>query len=85
MPVFVCALMTQVVKEDKIKKMSIKYSENNLPYIQLECGYKICLEYEEIEDEKYKEKAEKELRDTPEIRQQALIEIKELMKSEYIY
>jgi hypothetical protein len=62
--------------------MSIKYSENNLPYIHLENGYKIRLEDEEIQDEKYKEKAAKELRETPEIKQQALNEIKELIKSE---
>lgn len=62
--------------------MSIKYCENNLPYIDLGKGYKIRLEYEEIEDEKYKEKAAKELRENPEIKEKAISEMKELIKSE---
>lgn len=65
--------------------MSIKYDKNNLPYIELECGYKIRLEYEEIEDEKYKEKAEKELRETPEIKEKAVRDFKEIIKSEFFF
>lgn len=63
--------------------MSIKYDENELPYIDLGCNYKIRLEYEEIQEEKYIEKAKNELRETKEIKQSALVEMKKLLKGKF--
>ena len=60
--------------------MSIKYGDDKLPYIDLGKDYKIRLEYEEITDEKYLEKARVELRETPEVKQQAIMELKELLR-----
>jgi hypothetical protein len=60
--------------------MSIKYGEDKLPYVDLGDGYKIRLEYEEIRDEKYLEKARIELRETPEVKEEALKKLKELLK-----
>lgn len=60
--------------------MSIKYGDDKLPYIDLGKDYKIRLEYEEVTDEKYVEKARVELRETPEVKQQAIMELKELLR-----
>lgn len=60
--------------------MSIKYGDDKLPYIDIGQGYKIRLEYEECSDEKDLEKARVELRETPEVKQQAIKELKELLR-----
>lgn len=60
--------------------MSIKYGADKLPYIDLGKDYKIRLEYEEVTDAKYLEKARVELRETPEVKQQAIMELKELLR-----
>lgn len=60
--------------------MSIKYGDDKLPYIDLGKDYKIRLEYEEVTDAKYLEKARVELRETPEVKQQAIMELKELLR-----
>lgn len=62
--------------------MSIKYGEDKLPYVDLGDGYKIRLEYEEIRDEKYLEKARIELRETPETKAEGLKQLKELLRGE---
>lgn len=62
--------------------MSIKYGDDKLPYIDLGKDYKIRLEYEEVTDEKYVEKARVELRETPEVKQQAIMELKELLRGQ---
>lgn len=60
--------------------MSMKYGEDKLPFIDLGNGYNIRLEYEEIRDDKYLEKARIELRETTEVKVEALKEIKQLLK-----
>ncbi|KAL7052221.1 hypothetical protein ACKWTF_004823 [Chironomus riparius] len=62
--------------------MSIAYSDNKLPYINLGQNYKISFDYGNIVDQKHLNKAQKDLRETPEIREQALKEMRELIKSE---
>ena len=63
--------------------MSIKFGEDKLPFVDLGHGYKIRLEYEQIRDEKYLEKARIELRETDEVKEAALKELKELLKGEF--
>ncbi|XP_070501699.1 retinaldehyde-binding protein 1-like [Chironomus tepperi] len=62
--------------------MSIKFDNDKRPYIDLGQNYKINLNYDGIVDEKYLAKSREELRETPEIREQALKELRELIKSE---
>lgn len=62
--------------------MSIQYGDDKLPYIDMGKGYTIRLEYEEVTDEKYLEKARVELRETPEIKEQAIKELKELLRGQ---
>lgn len=60
--------------------MSIKFcEENNMAYIDQGDGYHIRLEIAEVTDDFYKEKARKELNDTPENVEVALKELKELL------
>lgn len=63
--------------------MSVAYGDDKVPYIDLGKNYKIRLEYEQISDEYYLKKAKEELRETPELKQKALAELKELVKSQY--
>lgn len=61
--------------------MSIEIGEDKIPYIDLGKNYKIRLEYEDVLDEKYLKKAKEELRETPELKEQAIEELRELVKS----
>lgn len=45
--------------------MSIQLGDEGIPFIDLGDGFKIRLEYEDLVDQKYIEKAERELRETP--------------------
>ncbi|XP_070501696.1 retinaldehyde-binding protein 1-like [Chironomus tepperi] len=62
--------------------MSIKFDNDKQPYIDLGQSYKICFDYKKIDDAKCLAKAREELRETPEIREQALTELRELIKGE---
>jgi hypothetical protein len=60
--------------------MSIQFADNQIPFIDLGDGYTIRLEYDELTDEKYIEKAKLELRETPENVQLAIEELRALIK-----
>lgn len=60
--------------------MSIETGEDKIPYIDLGDGYVIRLEYEDLSDEKYIEKAKIELRETPEVVEAAISELRKLIK-----
>ena len=62
--------------------MSIKIGDDNVPYIDLGYDYKIRLEYEEVTNEALITKAKNELRETPEIVEAALIELRKLLQTE---
>ncbi len=62
-------------------KVSIKFDENNVPYIDLGNNYKLQLETEEVSGN-YKEKAVKVLGETPENVEKSLKALRELLKSE---
>lgn len=62
--------------------MSIEYENEKIPFISLGEGYKIRLEFEEIVDKKFLEKAKNELRETDEIKKEALRELREMIESE---
>lgn len=64
-------------------RKTLKYDENNLPYIDLG-KYKMRLEREEPTNEVL-EKARIELRETPEIVEKAFKELRELIKRELDY
>lgn len=64
--------------------MSIEFTEKNVPFVNLGDGYEIRLEYENITEEKYLEKAKNELRESPEIVENGLQELRELIKSKLI-
>lgn len=63
--------------------MSIEYTDKNVPFINLGDGYQIRLEYESALEEKYVEKARNELRETPEVVENAIAEFREMVKSEF--
>lgn len=63
-------------------EMSIHHGEDDIPFIDLGKGYKIRLEYEDLTDEKYLEKARTELRETPEVVEKSLAELRKLIKGE---
>lgn len=58
--------------------MSLETDDNGVPYIQLG-KYKIRLEGEELTDE-LKEKAKRELRESPEVVQKAMQQLREYIK-----
>lgn len=58
--------------------LSVKYNENNVPYIGLG-DYEIRLE-SELPSEAVKEKARTELRELPEIVEPAIAELREMLK-----
>lgn len=60
--------------------MSILYDEKEIPYIDLGEGYKIRLEFEDLIEDVYIEKAKKELRETPEVVKAAVEELRALIK-----
>lgn len=62
--------------------MSIEYENEKVPFINLGQGYKIRLEFEEIDNEEYLKKAREELRETEDLKQQALREFREMIESE---
>lgn len=72
------------MSDDKAPRKSLKYDENNVPYIDLG-KYTIRLERDEPTEEA-KEKARIELRETPEIVEKACKELRELIsKEQYLH
>ena len=61
--------------------MEIQFGSDGVPFVTWGDN-KIMLELNPIDDEVSKEKAKKELRETPEVVEQALIELRQLLKSE---
>lgn len=59
--------------------MTLKFDENKIPYIDLENGYSIRLETDELTEEEA-EKAKRELRETPEVVESALKELRVLLQ-----
>lgn len=55
-----------------------KIDEHGRPYIEICDGYTVRLQYDEIPEE-FREKARKELRETPENREQGLKELRQLL------
>lgn len=64
--------------------MSIQFGEDKIPFIDLGDGYKIRLEYEDLTDEKYIEKARNELRESPEAIKNGIEELRALIKGELL-
>jgi prefoldin subunit 5 len=64
--------------------MSIQTDENNIPFIDLGEGYKIRLEFEDLAEEEYIEKAKNELRETPEVATAAIEELRALIKGKCV-
>lgn len=62
--------------------MSIDFGEDKIPFIDLGQGYKIRLEYEDLTDDKFLDKARNELRESPEIVENSLVELRKLIKGE---
>lgn len=62
--------------------MSIEYLNEKIPCVNLGQGYVIRLEFEEIKDEKSLAKAANELRETDELKKQALREFRAMIESE---
>lgn len=60
--------------------MSIEFGEDKIPFIDLGQGYRIRLEYEDLTDDKFLDKAKNELRESPEIVENSLIELRKLIK-----
>ena len=60
--------------------MSIVYGNDKHPYIDLGQNYKVSLNYADILNEKDLALAKEDLRETPEIREQALKELRELIE-----
>lgn len=60
--------------------MSIQFGDDKIPFIDLGDGYKIRLEYEDLTDEVYIEKARNELRETPETVKKGIEELRALIK-----
>ena len=60
--------------------MSIEFGEDKIPFIDLGQGYRIRLEYEDLTEDKFIDKAKNELRESPEIVENSLIELRKLIK-----
>jgi hypothetical protein len=65
--------------------MSIEYLSEKVPCVNLGDGYVIRLEFEEIKDEKSLAKAANELRETEELKKQALREFRAMIESECVW
>ena len=63
--------------------MSIQYGDDEVPFIDLGSGFKIRLENEEVTDEVFVEKARTELRETPELKEESLKELRLLLQSNF--
>lgn len=61
----------------------LKFDSNNKPFVDLGNGFKVRLEEEPVVDEKYVHKAKIELREDPEIVNEALFELRELIKGKF--
>ncbi|PZC81182.1 hypothetical protein B5X24_HaOG213283 [Helicoverpa armigera] len=59
--------------------MEVQFGSDGIPFVTWG-GNKIMLELDPIEDAECKEKAEKELRETPEVVEKALIELRQLLR-----
>lgn len=64
--------------------MSIQYGDDEVPFIDLGSGYKIRLENEEVTDEVFVEKARTELRETLELKEESLKELRLLLQSKFL-
>jgi hypothetical protein len=60
--------------------MIIQYFDNKVPYLDLGEKVLFYLETDELSDENYVKKAFEELRETPELMQKSLAELKEFIK-----
>lgn len=65
--------------------MSVEFNDRKHPYLDLGQNYKITFDYGNIKDEKVLAKAKEDLRETPEVREEALRELRELIKSLYLF
>ncbi|ETN63770.1 CRAL/TRIO domain-containing protein [Anopheles darlingi] len=61
---------------------SLKFDDNKVPYLDLGKGYRIALENTEFTDAKSKEKAARELRETPEVVEKSMAELRTLLQAE---
>jgi hypothetical protein len=68
----------KVFNNEKNFEMSLKFDSDNVPYVEFG-SYSIRLENNELPTE-YKEKAMVELRETPEIIDKAINELRSLLK-----
>ncbi|KFB38990.1 AGAP009376-PA-like protein [Anopheles sinensis] len=59
---------------------ALKFDENKVPYLDLGNGYRIALEGEEYTDAISKEKAARELRETPDVVEKSLQELRSLLQ-----
>lgn len=62
--------------------MSIEYLSEKIPCVNLGQGYVIRLEFEEATDEKSLAKAVNELRETDDLKKEALRELRAMIESE---
>lgn len=61
----------------------LKFDENKVPYIDLGKDYCVRLENDEFTDAKSKEKAARELRETPDVVAEALKELRAKLQGQY--
>lgn len=62
---------------------TIKFDENKVPYIDLGRDYFVRLENDEFTDPKSKEKAARELRETPDVVAEAIKELRAKLQGQY--
>lgn len=63
--------------------MTLLFDENKVPYIDLGKDVRLALDFTEYSDKQSLEKAQNELRETPETIESALKELRELLSSRY--
>lgn len=61
--------------------MSIQYGDDEVPFIDLGSGCTIRLENEEVTNDVFVDKARTELRETPELKEESLKELRLLLQS----